>query len=212
MKPGTALKPMFAAAAIALMMISGAWGSTEQVLLSFNAFAGDGIGPQANVVFDAKGNLYGSTGGGGANTLGTIFQLVPDGAGGWTENIIWDFTGGTDGALPITSLMFDSLGNLYGTATTGGDLVSCPGGCGVVFELSPPPAPGKWIETTLYSFKNTDGREPHGDVVFDAAGNLYGTTRVGGGHNPGVVFQLTPSGGLWTEKVLHNFAGRTDDG
>jgi uncharacterized repeat protein (TIGR03803 family) len=121
--------------------------------------------------------------------------------------------GGTDGDFPNGSLVFDSAGNLYGTTVAGGKY-----GRGTVFELSPV-AEGPWTETILYNFGEApgDGRGPAEGVVFDQAGNLYGTTYAGGitggtcpSYGCGTVFELSMSGSQWSETILHSFAGGTD--
>jgi uncharacterized repeat protein (TIGR03803 family) len=113
-----------------------------------------------------------------------------------TYHILYSFDG-TDGSQPSGNLVFDASGNLYGTAVTGG-----PHG-GVVFELTP--ANGSWTQKVLHNFGGGDGTGPNGSLIFDASGNLYGTACCAGTNNEGVVFQLAPSGGKWTEKLLHTF-------
>jgi uncharacterized repeat protein (TIGR03803 family) len=133
------------------------------------------------------------------------------------EATVHTFKGGSDGAQPVASLISDSAGNLYGTTSSGGGSPNCgPAGseigCGTVFELTPPSAGvDRWTETVLYAFQGetTDGAGPAAPLVFDASGNLYGTTRGDGQNNHGVIFELSPpadSGGAWTETVLYNFA------
>jgi uncharacterized repeat protein (TIGR03803 family) len=129
-----------------------------------------------------------------------------------TEKVIYSFTGGSDGANPATNLTFDSAGNAYGTTAAGGDF-----GWGTVFKLAPNPD-GSWTESVLYSFSGFgDGLSPHGGVIFDDAGNLYGTTVAGGvggicaGDGCGVVFRLAPNpDGTWTQSVIYNFTGGND--
>ena len=206
----------------------------EKVLYSFQGGT-DGAFPAGGVVFDKQGNLYGATQqGGGTNcspmaACGTVYQLVPPAKQGapWTENVLHIFQGKqhNDGEFPSGGVIADALGNIYGTASYGGTgdciLLGIKGGCGTVFELSPPPTKsGQWTYTILYSFKSgKDGYLPLGNLVFDGAGNLYGATYFGGGKgttcNPdyqycGTVFELTPprtKGGKWTEKVLYSFKG-----
>jgi uncharacterized repeat protein (TIGR03803 family) len=130
----------------------------------------------------------------------------------WSETVLCRFTGGSDGAAPESNLTFDAAGNLYGTTASGGGASHA----GTVFELAPPSTQGgAWTETVLYSFAGgSDGKSPVAGLVFDTAGNLYGTTFFGGTTNAGTVFQLMPpatEGGAWTEKVLHTF-GRGNDG
>jgi uncharacterized repeat protein (TIGR03803 family) len=177
-----------------------------------HAFTGaDGSGPAAGLIFDAAGNLYGTTSGGGADGYGVVFELTPNPDGTWTESVLHSFTGGADGALPFAGLIFDTIGNLYGTTYYGP--LGCAGltdGCGTVFRLTPNPD-GTWTESVLHSFtEGAGGGNPAAGLIFDAAGNLYGTTNFGtsGPGNLGTVFKLTPNpDGTWTESVLHSFTG-----
>jgi uncharacterized repeat protein (TIGR03803 family) len=126
------------------------------------------------------------------------------------EQILYAFQGGNDGQNPGGGLIFDSSGNLYGTTEYGGDGACAYGiddGCGTVFELSHNGS-GGWTETILYSFQCcTDGNSPDSGLIFDQAGNLYGTTAVGGTYDQGTVFELTPnSNGGWTETLLYSFS------
>jgi|HubBroStandDraft_6_1064221.scaffolds.fasta_scaffold35916_3 uncharacterized repeat protein (TIGR03803 family) len=260
---------------------------TENVLYSFQG-GSDGLYPWAGVVSDKQGNLYGTTrfgGTGNGNTncanqgCGTIFEVKPDG----TEAVLYSFcsqTNCTDGAEPLGAMIFDEKGNLYGTTVAGAppNNVSCLNGaqfpvCGVVFKLSPPAKKGgKWIETVLHAFEQSDGDGPQGDllmyngflygtttnggpdggagtvfsiapdgkkfavlysfctgnnacpdgsspfagVIADTAGNLYGTASVGGANvGCGVVFKLSPPNrkrSVWGESVLHSFQGAPNDG
>jgi len=179
----------------------GTW--TLKVLHNFNQNGTDGAYPAAALIFDHAGNLFGTTSGGGTFGAGTAFELSPAGGGTWTEKVLHSFGSDPDGANPEAALIFDAAGNLYGTCETGG-----AGGAGAVFELSPAGG-GTWNETVLYSFVGTtDGIQPSGALVFDATGNLYGTTYVGGTGHQGVVYELTPAGGgTWTQRVLHSFSG-----
>jgi hypothetical protein len=211
----------------------------EKVLYSFQGGA-DGQTPAGGVIFDKVGNLYGATVDGGADNCspmaacGTVFQLEPPANKGeaWTETVLYVFKGRAfnDGESPDGGFVMDAAGNLYGTAAYGGTgdcvLLGIKGGCGTVYEMSPPAQKGgDWTETTLYSFKGgDDGYVPQGNLVFDSAGNLYGATLFGGGKGTtcdpfyqycGTVFELSPpkqKGGKWTEKVLHSFAGGSTDG
>lgn len=175
---------------------------TENVLYSFQG-GSDGTNPSTGLVADSSGNLFGTTTEGGGAGCGVVYELKAAHGGGWTESVIYTFLCGADGAGPTAGLIFDQLGNLYGTTLTGGIHHD-----GTVFELTP--SGGAWIETTLHTFIGKDGSYPAASLVFDTAGNLYGTTLFGGHAHGGVVFQLTPSGGMWTESVLHNFTGRKD--
>jgi uncharacterized repeat protein (TIGR03803 family) len=181
----------------------GGW--TEKLLHSFGSNT-DGQEPFAGMIFDKAGNLYGTTFLGGANNLGTVFELIPQGEGIWKEKILHTFGHGTDGQQPKAKLAFDSAGNLYST-TTGGGLY----GQGTVFELLPQ-SDGTWKEAVLHNFGNgTDGSAPYSDVILDASNNLYGTTFFGGQYGGGVLFKLTPGpDGSWAETIVHSFGNGTD--
>jgi uncharacterized repeat protein (TIGR03803 family) len=189
-------------------------GGHEQLLYVFGQQGEQGpVLPQAGLTFDKAGNLYGTSKSGGANNQGTVFQLAM-GANGWVETALYSFTGGTDGGQPIAEVAIDASGNLYGTTSAGGT-GSCNGGCGTVFELTP--SSGKWTETVLYTFTGgSDGGQPYAGLVMDAGGNLYGTTEGGGDSDSncssgcGVVFELAPGSGSWTQSVLYRFAGGND--
>jgi uncharacterized repeat protein (TIGR03803 family) len=188
----------------------GAW--TLTTLHSFQNGTADGQAPAAGMIFDAAGNLYGTTDIGGANNEGTVFKLTPASGGTWTESILYSFgASSTDGINPKSSLLFDSKGNLYGSTYGGGGT----GSFGTIFELSPSTG-GAWTEKVLQSFSITgtpDGQHPLGTMVFDTAGNLYGVTASGGSGGGGTFFELSPStGGAWTTTVLHNFANNGTDG
>ena len=189
----------------------GGW--TEQVLHNFNLDGTDGYYPLAGLIFDAAGDLYGTTSSGGAYGYGTVFELTPAAGGTWTEKVLHSFNNeGTDGVNPQAGLILDAAGSLYGTTVQGGTGSSCPNGCGTIFELTPA-AGGTWTEKVLHNFDGTDGYQPYADLIFDAAGNLYGTTEAGGTYSAGTVFELTPAaGGTWTEQVLHNFKDDGTDG
>jgi len=181
---------------------------TLTVLHSFTG-GSDGANPTSVVlVFDAAGNLYGTTSSGGScalysNGCGTVFELTPTAQGQWRESILYTFTGGNDGALPQSGLIFDSAGNLYGT--TAGDGVNS----GTVFKLTP--SASGWVESTLHAFGHNDddeAREPEAGLTFDSAGNLYGTTACSGYPTNGTVFELMPQpDGSWTETVLTVLSG-----
>ncbi len=182
--------------------VSCPWTSTT--LYSFG-FGNDGINPDfGNLVFDSAGNIYGTTYSGGEYVLGTVFKLTRSGYG-WTESLLYSFTGGDDGANPYNGVAFDSAGNLYGTTSAGGQY-----GFGTVYELSP--SGSGWTEATLYSFTDgNDGASPLGSVAIDAQGNLYGTTS-NGGTGAGTVWELSPSSGGWVFTVLYSLPGRTTPG
>src|SRR5271168_3476994 len=213
----------FAISTIALVLFvtaACAAAAQESVIYSFGQFA-DGREPASAPLFDAAGNMYGCAVSGGGpgepffNTNGIIWELSPAAGGTWIETVLYNFgTVAGDGANPSGSLIFDALGNLYGTATTGG-----ANGVGIVFELSPgASAGGAWTEKVLYSFQGgtTDGANPERvALVRDANGNLYGTTKFGGAYGSdttgGTVFELSPeNGGTWKEQVLYSFGSGTD--
>lgn len=173
-------------------------GGTETVLYSFSG-APDGQSPYTSgVVRDKAGNLYGTTGGGGANGQGTVFKLTPTG----TETVLHSFAAdGKDGVLPIGGLVMDKLGNLYGTTNKGGTA-----NAGTVYKVTP-----TGTETVLYSFTagTADGCQPYGVTLALKKNILYGTTFGCGANGGGTVFRVTLSG---TEKVLYNFGVNLLDG
>ncbi|MGA7217955.1 MAG: choice-of-anchor tandem repeat GloVer-containing protein [Candidatus Sulfotelmatobacter sp.] len=199
-----------------------ATAQTETVLYSFNnsTKVQGGKSPEAPVIFDAAGNLYGTTyyGGNGGSTgcarnggCGTVFELVPQAGGGWTEKVLHNFGHAQDGYNPAAGLVFDKAGNLYGTTVYGGKKY-----CGIVFELSPESG-GHWNYTVIYDFcsqsEDADGDLPYGSLIFDSAGNLYGATAEGGLYGTGTVFELSPNaGGSWSEKVLYSFGSSFENG
>jgi uncharacterized repeat protein (TIGR03803 family) len=184
---------------------------TETVLHHFYGGKNGGT-PYGTLIFGSDGNLYGTTGFGGTSGAGTVFKLTPGNPGSkWTESVLYNFTNGTDGGYPYCTLVFDSAGNLYGTTLNGGNTAN-----GVVFELSPPTSGNAWTEQVLHSFDSaTDGMSPRTGVIFDASGNLFGTTGTGGTTGHGTVFEVSPppgGSGSWTESVVYNFAFNTDGG
>lgn len=198
-----------ASGGVVFQLTPGAKGWTEQVLHNF-ADGDEGFYPVGALVFDANGNLYGATNAGGSFS-GAIYQLSPSGNGQWSLTVLHSFDGGSDGANPAAGVIFDSSGNLYGTTYDGGGSGCGGNGCGTVFELSPG-GHGNWSEKVLYSFNGVDGSNPSASLIIDGAGNLYGTTYLGGmlGCNSpsgcGTVFELSPgSNGEWTENILHYF-------
>jgi uncharacterized repeat protein (TIGR03803 family) len=193
-------------------------GWQQTVLHSFNPDGIDGWAPTSAPVFDAAGNLYGTTEWGGSGNCsvfgcGTVYELTPNANGTWNETILHDFTG-YDGFEIHPGLTIDAAGNLFGMASAGGSFAG-----GTVFELSPVSG-GGWNFSVLHQFfGGKDGNRPQSAPTLDAAGNLYGTTAVGGGQSAtcvsgcGVVFELSPVGnGTWTEKILHNFTTGSMDG
>ncbi len=153
-----------------------------------------------NLAFDQAGNLYGTTVGGGTYDLGTVYELTPSN-GGWTESVLWSFTGGNDGNQPLSGVIFDSTGNLYGTTVLGG-----ANRAGNIYELSP--SASGWTEKTLYSLNGGyEGYEILGGVAMDQRGYLYSTARFGGTGGAGTAYQLSPSGGGWKYTLMQAFSG-----
>ena len=177
--------------------------SSEQVLYAFQGGKSDGVEPLAGVIFDSSGNLYGTTYEGGTYNGGIVFELTPNN-GQWTEKVLHTFQP-KYGERPKAGLIMDSAGNLYGTTYYGGAYNG-----GIVFELTP--NNGQWTFKVLHGFIDTgkDGLNPAAGLTFDAAGNLYGTTALGGSSNLGTLFKLTLNNGKWIYKVLHSFSGKDD--
>jgi uncharacterized repeat protein (TIGR03803 family) len=270
----------------ALLVVSStcAAAQTEKVLHSFNNNGSDGYQPEGGVVFDANGNLFGTTQLGGSGECvhnglpsgcGTVYALIPQSNGDWTEKVLHSFIlNGKDGLEPAgNGLILDAVGNLYGTTVVGGTSTDCPNdltgttGCGTVFAMvrtskgfSSPVilhsfdgdnkaidgkmplgtptldsvgniygtassggtegygmafkltrrASAPWNEVSMYDFY-ADGIDPTGSLIFDPEGDLYGLAEGGGEHAMGAVFELRPdTQNRWSEKVLHSFGSRTD--
>ncbi|HEY5046665.1 MAG TPA: choice-of-anchor tandem repeat GloVer-containing protein [Rhizomicrobium sp.] len=183
---------------------------TETVLYAFQG-GSDGRSPDGSLLADKNGNLYGTTDEGGNYNgsacsefgCGTVFKLQPNG----NKITLYAFQGGSDGEGPNSELVMDASGNLYGTTGSGGSCSVTSYGCGTVFKIAP-----DGTETVLYVFQGgtTDGEEPEAGLIADSAGNLYGTTFLGGTHktcNCGIVFRVSPSG---SETVLYSFQGGSD--
>jgi uncharacterized repeat protein (TIGR03803 family) len=170
-------------------------------------FTGNGSGdaPIGTIVFDGAGNLYGTTNEGGSTTggcahsnCGVVYKLTRSN-GGWTQSVIYQFTGGNDGAVGVSGLVMDGAGNLYGVATGGQTY-----GCGTVYELTP--SGSGWTETTIHDFTERDGCGAAGNPLIDRAGNVYVATALGGQNNAGTLVEFSPSNGNWSESVLHSFS------
>lgn len=189
-----------------------AW--TETVIHSFPATDSDGYVPESSIRTDSQGNLYFTTGAGGPGQGGTVVEFSPPTGGGtaWTETILYGFKAFTsDAAGPVSGVITDAQGNLYGTTEAGGTSNN-----GAIYRLSPPSGGGTtWTETVLYSFSgNADGASPQRGIVMDTAGNLFVTAPFGGDANCqcGTLIELSPpqSGqGAWTETTLYQFPGGT---
>jgi hypothetical protein len=233
---GRTTRNVFVAVAAMLMLaVSALAQDTETVLHTFTG-GKDGADGGNQLAVDSAGSLYGTAWGGGNQSAvcevytgllgcGVVFELSPTEGGSWQETVLYTFTGGRDGALPVGGVVLDSAGNLYGTTWFGGDskpancnLSGLLPGCGVVYKLTPT-AHGPWKQTVLHAFKGgSDGAYPYAGVILDPSGNVYGTAVAAGymltcntgGGGCGVVFELTPTpSGPWTESVLYAFTGGT---
>lgn len=221
---------------MSLVLVPGSWAASQ--FKALYAFQGgtDGATPAGRLVLDGAGNLYGTTNAGGTSVnyctglvpgCGTVFELQAGSGGSWQEIVVHRFqeNDSSDGSAPSGGMIFDGSGNLYGTTISGGGAnEQCSSGaglgCGIVFELSP--AQGGWTETAAYRFQvNGGGAGPNGELIFDKAGNLYGTAVAAGnccsdifGWGAGVAFELIPGSSGWTENVLHSFCsqGECSDG
>jgi len=194
---------------LTLLAPHGAAQSPPQVvtIYSFAGAPNDGANPQARMTYK-DGVLYGTTYGGGLDNWGSVFSLSPPASPGdpWSEQLLYSFSGGADGALPGGLPLVGPRGVLAGTTTLGGTA-----GLGTVFALRPPSAGGGvWTEQVLYSFLGNasgDGEQPVGPLV-ENAGVLYGTTAFGGALAGGTVFSLVAPGSpdtAWTERILYSF-------
>jgi uncharacterized repeat protein (TIGR03803 family) len=176
-------------------------GWEETVIYSFSVV--DGWEPSAALLFDKVGNLYGTTRSGGAYGGGVAFELSPSATGEWTETVLHNFGNGEDGINPLSELIFDNEGNLYGTtAISGGQRKG-----GMVYKLSP--SQDGWTESILYAFpasaSGPDGDGPAGGVVIDRDGRLYGNTGYGGAYGHGAAYELVPSSEGYEERLIHSF-------
>jgi uncharacterized repeat protein (TIGR03803 family) len=195
-------------AGVVFELSPGANGWKQKVTHAFTGGNDGAIGSLGLLLFDGAGNLYGIAELGGAHGAGTVYELSPTPRGVWKQKTLYAFKGMPDAGFPYGGLNWDAAGNLYGTTYFGGN-----SGTGSVFQLSPGPN-GTWQESVLYNFQGgTDGSFPTSTLIFDAAGNLFGTTSTGGrpSCDCGTVFKLTLSGGSWNEKIVH-FFGKGSDG
>ena len=203
-------QPRLALAIVFVMTVvatHAAQAQTFTVLHNFTGGADEGT-PIAGLTIDQAGNFYGTTFG---LNWGTVFKLAHKNSS-WVLTPLYSFSGGDDGASPFAGVTIGLNGILYGTTFEGGTY-----GYGTVFDLKPSAAACRtalcpWTETVLCGFTGgSDGANPvFGDLVFDQAGNLYGTAEKGGAYGYGVVYELMPSNGGWTERVLYAFAGAND--
>lgn len=189
---------LLAILAATLTLATSAWPGTEKTLYSFDPFP-RGVSPGTNLIFDSQGNLYGTTGGGGDFSAGTVFELKPTSGGGWKREILYSFRGWPgDGDGPVGELTFGPDGNIYGATGGGGTF-----GYGTAFQLVRG-RNGKWTDKVLYNFnQNTSvGYFPSSGVVLDSEGNIYGTTASANSCGTGVVYELSNSGKSWTAQVI----------
>jgi uncharacterized repeat protein (TIGR03803 family) len=183
---------------------NGGWAET--VLYTF--VVGGGLVPMGAPALGADGSIYSTTSEGGEYNDGVIFQLSRNSDGGWTYKTIFDFSQ-TAGRVPLTGVILDSAGSLYGVAQGSGGPNKM--GKGTVYRLSK--VPWGWTYTLLYTFQGPGGAYPLGNLVFDSTGNLYGTTSQGGATNNGTVFEVSPTTkGQWKLSILHDFTGGSDGG
>jgi uncharacterized repeat protein (TIGR03803 family) len=183
----------------------------ETVLYSFSGGA-DGKNPYGGVTFDGAGNLYGTTVSGGSGGVcsgdgcGVVYKLSDSGSG-WTESVLYNFTGGNDGSGPGGGVVFDNAGNLYGTTPDGGQFSE-----GVVYELSLQGS--AWEQTVIHAFTGgNDGAVGSLGLLLFAGGDFYGISEEGGAHEAGTVFQLSPvAGGKWQFTTVYAFPGAPNAG
>lgn len=199
----------------------GSWGFSVLYSFSHPGSLDDGEYPDAGVVLDKAGNLYGTVEFGGSFVCdcGMVYRLTPTQSGPWTETVLYSFVGisqgGSDVSFPTGPVTLDAKGNIFGTGSGGGDVL-CNLGCGGVFVLVPHTG-GGYDEHVLHIFEGgSDGNQPETGVILDASGNLFGTTEAGGGgtgcangdQGCGTVFELEASGGAYQTNILFRFNGR----
>lgn len=200
-------------------LIVGFWAltasaQTYRVIHNFTG-AGDGSVPYASLIIDRAGNVYGTTALGALGN-GTVFKLTHRNSS-WVLTTLHAFSGGDDGVAALTPPFLAPSGILYGTTSEGGGVGSCNTGCGTAFQLRPlatrcVTVQCSWMETVLYRFAGLgDGGRPSSGVIADSAGNLYGETESFFNGFCGVVYELQPSGGGWTENVLYSFICSGED-
>ena len=175
----------------------------------------DGAYPSAGLTIDNGGNIYGTALAGGTAGFGAVFSLDNEGSG-WIVHPLYNFSGGLDGEGPVGRISIGPDGALYGTTSAGGGgpCISENGyrGCGTVYKLRPPArAPASvivnWSSNVIYRFSGSNGAYPQGDLLFDDAGNIYGTAINGGSAGYGLIYKLTGSGGSWTQSMLYQAQG-----
>jgi uncharacterized repeat protein (TIGR03803 family) len=186
-----------------LLVCQLCFAATEKTVYSFSRFP-HGTTPLKNVTFDSAGNIYGTACEGGTHNDGTVFKLTPGTNGSYTQTVLYSFSG-SDGACPASGVVLDSAGNIYGTASTGGNKSSTcfqTAGCGLVFKLTPNGT--TWKQQILYKFSGSDASFPS-SLMWDQGGNLVGTAGPPSPNWNGIVFMLTPSGTAWNFTTLFSF-------
>jgi len=202
--------------AIFVLSTFAAESAQAQTFKVLHEFTGgvDGANPSAGLTLGRAGGLYGTSSGSAEGTIGTGFTIT-DSQSNWLLDPVYQFVQFGHGLYPNSRLILGPDGSLYGTTWKGGS-AGCGGqGCGVVFKLQPPATIAcrsafcPWTETVLYTFTSAEDGSYLGPVIFDAAGNIYGTTYYGGTADCqcGTVYKLTSSGGIWLKTTLHSFDG-----
>jgi uncharacterized repeat protein (TIGR03803 family) len=188
-----------------VFMLSPAGKGT--VLYEFTGTNGDGNGPHGRLAFDADGEIYGTTQGGGTNGTGTVYRLSPKSGGGWTEKVIYNFSAtGADGTAPSAGLTIAADGTMYSTTPDGGAF-----GAGAVFSLKK--TSKGWKQTVIQSLNgSSNGGFPYEGLMMDTAGNLYGAAPTGGASGQGVIYRLSHTKKGWVDTVLYSFTGQNGDG
>jgi uncharacterized repeat protein (TIGR03803 family) len=179
----------------------------ETILYEFTGSNGDGNGPHGRLAFDANGNIYGTTQGGGANGTGTVYQLSPKKGGGWKEKVIYTFSAtGADGISPSAGMTIAPDGTMYSTTPDGGAFEA-----GTVFSLKK--TSKGWRQKVIQNLNgSSNGGYPYEGLMMDAAGNLYGAAPTGGSSGQGVIYRLSPTKKGWVDTVLYSFTGKNGDG
>ena len=179
----------------------------ETVLYEFKGSNGDGSAPHGRLAFDADGEIYGTTQGGGTNGTGTVYRLSPKSGGGWTEKVIYNFSAtGADGTAPSAGMTIAADGTMYSTTPDGGAF-----GAGTVFSLKK--TSKGWKQTVIQNLNgSSNGGFPYEGLMMDTAGNLYGAAPTGGTSGQGVIYRLSLTKKGWVDTVLHSFTGQNGDG
>ncbi len=206
---GTTLRGGASNAGTAFSLTPTSGGNWKEILLHTFTGCMDGAYP-TGLLLDSSGSLYGTTQLGGTacypGGVGGVFKLTTRTGGGWQATVLHRFSGGADGGYP-GSLTFNSAGDLYGVASTGGNISNCQNyGCGLVFRLTQG-SNGGWNESILHKFNGGNGLNPEA-IIFNSSGTLYGTTK-SGGSGFGLVFSLNPNG---TENIIYQFGEGSDGG